>query len=479
MYILLFIGYSLLCIYGIIKIPFVRRSEIRPAFLVLFFALHVAAGLVHNIIAYRYYPGHGDIWNFYQWSFIYRHRLFSDFSLFLENNASLTYFTHNGIIGIQMFLNIFSFNSLTINTLLFSFPVFLGNIALFRLFRRRLPRAPLAAFTVFLLPSTLFWTSCIHREGVLYMLLGFLLYSFDRLLARQPDQPIHIRPRRTHILIFFMSFILLLYFRFSIALSLLPALGAWWLAERSFPRRRLLIFTGVGLSLLIILILTLPGFFHSLATGITFRQKEFSGLEGHSRLPLPEMDGTWRSIGSVLPAAVRNGGFEPLPGNGGQKIYLFFSLELLLIWAIIAITLVRSLTSRASAGLRPSSLLARSLRSARKRSAREPSQAATAHPSSSNPPVRPIASDLPAHPSSSNPPVRPFVTFCLLFSLSGLLLIGAIVPFAGAIVRYRSIFLPFLLAPALYGIRTTPFCSKINTWITRRLTTSGENTLSH
>src|SRR5260221_8767708 len=164
MHILLFIGYSLLCVYGIIKIPFIRNSGIRPAWLLLFFSLHVSTGLLHNVIAYRYYPEHGDIWNFYQLSFLYRHRLTADFSLFLADNSTLTYITHNGIIWIQMILNIFSFDNLAINTLLFSFPVFLGNIALFRLFRRRFPNSPLAAISVFLLPSTFFWTSCIHRE---------------------------------------------------------------------------------------------------------------------------------------------------------------------------------------------------------------------------------------------------------------------------------------------------------------------------
>src|SRR5258708_19610554 len=98
MHILLFIGYSLLCVYGIIKIPFIRNSGIRPAWLLLFFSLHVSTGLLHNVIAYRYYPEHGDIWNFYQLTFLYPHRLPPDFSLFLPYNSPLTYFTHTVLI---------------------------------------------------------------------------------------------------------------------------------------------------------------------------------------------------------------------------------------------------------------------------------------------------------------------------------------------------------------------------------------------
>src|SRR5260221_3060730 len=432
MHILLFIGYSLLCVYGIIKIPFIRNSGIRPAWLLIFFELHVMTGRLHNVIAFLYYPEHCDIWNFYQLSFLFRHRLTADFSLFLADNSTLTYITHNGIIWIQMILNIFSFDNLAINTLLFSFPVFLGNIALFRLFRRRFPNSPLAAISVFLLPSTLFWTSCIHREAVLYMLLGFLFYSFDQLLSRPAI--------RKHLIIIFSCLALILYFRFSILLSLLRALAAWRLAEGPWPRRRVLLLSGSAFLLLFLPALTLPGFFHPLAAAIPHRQQEFSSLEGHSRLALPVMDGTWTSIWKVLPYAIRNGLFEPLPGSGGQTIYLVFSFELSGIWVIVITVLVRQfIRSRQPAGARP---------------------------------VTP--------PGSSSAPSAPFILCCLSLALSGLLLIGAMIPFAGAIVRYRSFFLPFLMAPALCCLHSSPLIRSLDNWLSLHLfSLSGENPRSY
>ena len=45
--------------------------------------------------------------------------------------------------------------------------------------------------------------------------------------------------------------------------------------------------------------------------------------------------------------------------------------------------------------------------------------------------------------------IHPFVLCTVIFSLSVLLLIGYIVPAYGAIIRYRSIFLPFLLIPII------------------------------
>ena len=47
---------------------------------------------------------------------------------------------------------------------------------------------------------------------------------------------------------------------------------------------------------------------------------------------------------------------------------------------------------------------------------------------------------------------RPFVFFSLFFGLSLCLIIGYTVPVIGAIVRYRSIYLPFIIAPFALGI---------------------------
>ncbi len=50
-----------------------------------------------------------------------------------------------------------------------------------------------------------------------------------------------------------------------------------------------------------------------------------------------------------------------------------------------------------------------------------------------------------------------------------MLIIGFIVPFAGAIIRYRSIYLPFLVAPFLHRLAPVSLSEKINHWLTRFL----------
>jgi hypothetical protein len=447
MYILLFIFYSLLCGYGIWKIPFFQKSGIRPVLLLGLFALHVLTGCLHNMIAWRYYPGHGDIWGSFYFSLVDRHLLqTAQFHQLWIDNSTWDLFSHNGVRFVLVILNFFSFDNLYIDTLLFSFPVFLGNIALYRVFRRRFPADPLTAITIIILPSTLFWSSCIHREAVLYMSLGFLFYWLDRISAPTiPPQAVPTRPRtpaapRTR-LYAVCCFLVIVYFRTVVAALLIPALLAWWLTERPLSRRQAILLSGAFVAILVLFI-SIPGLSTLTLHKLSRFQGQFQALEGHSRLYLPAIDGTWKSLLHVFPAAVRNGLFEPLPGSGGQQIYLAFSVELILVWVVVlaAIPVLLDHIAGPSSIGRSRVLLLRS--------------------------TNPLKPSLSAPPS---PSTLAFSRCCLIFALLGMLMVGAIVPFAGAIVRYRSLYLPFLLAPFLHALASWPQIRRLNqrlaTWL--------------
>ena len=414
--VLLFILYCGLCGFGILKIPFFRKSGIRPAVLLTLFGLHVLAGCLHNLIAWRFYPEHGDIWFYFQFSFLERHRLLHDLQLFLYYNSSWDAVSHNAITYVQIILDTASFDNMWINTLLLSFPVFLGNIALYRVFRRQFPGSPLSAATAFLLPSTLFWTSCIHREALLFMLLGLLFYWVDKSLSGK-------NPRRA-LAYASCAFLAIIFFRFAVAIALIPALLAWLIALRPLPRRRGWIIGVTGMAVLLLFFLASPQLSAKLLRELGTLQHSFLILQGNSRLYLPVLNDSWTSLLEATPAALRNGLFEPLPGSGGQQIYQLFSLELLWIWAIVAAALLRRLILH--------------------------------KPTDSAPPA-----------STSPTTAIPFSRCCILFALISMLQIGLFIPFAGAIIRYRSIYLPFLVAPCLFSLRNWQPFQTFNTWLSR------------
>ena len=234
------------------------------------------------------------------------------------------------------------------------------------------------------------------------MLIGFLLHNLHRLLYNG-----FTWKRTIYSVIFFC---LIVWIRTAVAFLILPAIWCWFFVERPRLRKSLALF---GVVVTISLLLT-PAFQH-LPAGVARHQQEFLVLQGHSRLHLPALNGSWGSLFRILPIALKNGFFEPLPGSGGQSIYLLFSIELLLIWGTVIFAFVHNHRNRQNLGR-----------------------------------------------LTKDPVLTPFGWFCLLFALSGMLIIGVMIPFAGAIVRYRSIYLPFLLAPFLHSLRTVPLFQALN-----------------
>jgi len=407
MHILLFIIYTAVLGWILTRRPFFR--DIRPGMLLAFFGLRVAAGCLHNWVAYKYYPNHGDIWLFFHDSFVTRHLLFTDFHAFWADNSALAYLPHNLIEWMHVLFNFLSFDNFYINTLFFSFLTLGGHIALFRVFYERFGHDALSAACMLLLPSVLFWTSCIHTEGIIYPMLGWLFYTLHRCFRTGWT------PGR--ILLTLLLTGLTIFFRPAIAIGLLPAL-AWWTAAEIHLRRRTLLRAAAALVLLIALFSWLyPSILTLIPRTLSARQQEYQSLTGNSRIPLRLLEPTWTSMWHVLPDALFNGLFQPIPGAGGQKIYLFFSLELYAIWIIVALSLIKT------------------------------SLHLITH-----------SSKLTAQSSQ--------LKACLLLALLGMLLVGYIIPFVGAIVRYRSIYLPFLLAPCLAALQTYRFFPKLKNALT-------------
>lgn len=440
MHIFLFVFYGAVLCYIIPKVPLVRNSEIRPVFLLLLFACRVITGCLHNWVAYKYYPNHGDVWLFFRESFITRHQLFSNFHTFLADNSTWAYMPHNIIECMHVLLNFLSGDNLYISTLLFSFLTFLGSIALFRAFRYLFDDDLLCALCALILPSTLFWTSCILTEGLAYAFLGFFFYCAYRLFLPEKSTPALDPPKSNYRLYFLCLLFLLLiaFFRPAIALSLVCAIYCWWLAKGRLRRlfkskssnNRLFGWTLVIISGIILLVAANAALGGAVLRTLSARQKEFQALTGNSRIYLPILESDWRSFLDVLPFAFHNGFFEPLPGSGGQAIYLVFSAELILIWMIVGFA-----------------LLIRMLRPPAPRRKNEGSGA------------------------SRSGLLTAFGICSIVLALSGMLMIGYIIPFAGAIIRYRSIYLPFLITPFLHSFRSFQFIQNWNNWLNRTILT--------
>jgi len=409
----IFLLYFLLLCLAVTRIRFFTGS-IRPGYLVLLFAIHAAAGCMHTWIAFHFYPNHGDVWSFFEESIGMKQQLLKHpvqfFTAIFSNGGGFNMRdTTQPLLDVQyrilqyinVFLNILSFDNLYINTLLFSFPVFAGTMALFKAFYAASGKALTAFFCTLLLPSLLFWTSVVYKDGLFIMGAGCFLYCL-----LQPGKSISWK-----VILLLAGTALMIASRANALTTLLPAMLFFLLTEKKRMGRM----PAFGLTLAVVICMAiafnalLPG---GILTRICDRQRDFQLLAGGSRIYLPALAPTAAGFLSVFPVALVNGFFQPFPGVGGKPIYTAFSAELLFTWAIILFAgwlLVRKKTLRFSN----------------------------------------------------------FDIACLLFALPGMVIIGYMIPFAGAIIRYRSIYLPFLLAPFITVICRYPLprVPSINDWL--------------
>ena len=74
-------------------------------------------------------------------------------------------------------LDIFSFGHYYVNVVLYNFIVFFGSVALYRLFRDIYgDKSKPAVITCFLLPSLLFFSSTVHKDGLVFTALSVFCF---------------------------------------------------------------------------------------------------------------------------------------------------------------------------------------------------------------------------------------------------------------------------------------------------------------
>ncbi len=379
---------------------FFHSAGLRNGLFIFIFLLYGTVGCLHVWIAWNYYPAHGDIWNFFQWSLEIKKTILHDpgslgkyYSTqgldmgLTSNHSGWTRWQYQLIVLVYACFNFLSWDNVYTNTLLFSFFTLIGKTLFFKVLNRRYPRALLSTvFLSFFIPSVVFWTSPIHKEGVLIICFGLLLSGIDGMMRRQ------VSVRNTVFVL--LSLVIIFLIRKLVLLSLVPAIVLWMLVERWPLKQRAILLVAAASAILFLLISMVSPVSTKILALIASRQSEFLALEGGSKLVVPLLTNSAGSFFHGLPYALLNGFLMPLPGTGGQVIYSVFGLETIFLWLFAGWGLFLLLKSE-----------------------------------------------------SPYAPPDGFRIFSALFAISACLLIGYIIPFAGSIIRYRSILLPFLFLP--------------------------------
>lgn len=402
------LGIFYLTLITIILIHINRRNDnpISYQWLAAGYITKVLAGMAYGY-AYAHYFEISDSWMLYNESLKEYQYLLHNPSAFFStdlqfnnmtdvfsnaDNATWKNFDDNLFIKLLGILNILSGGNYYLTVVLFNFFPTLGLYYLYVTVQKSLASHKLLTFLlIFLLPSCLFWNSGIHKDGLIVFFSGALIYCICRSIYYRPNWKL------TTVAIICFAFIFL--FRNVTALLLVPGITAWiWSVSlgRKHYISYLVLYT-VFFCLFFVSSLLSPKF--NLPLKLSEKQHEFLALKGNSLLPLTPLEPTVKSFVSVFPEAVNHVFLRPYPTEVTGIFQLMSFLENIFTFSILIIAIWKFRSNLSTALL------------------------------------------------------HPFAIFLIALALSGLLLTGYIIPFTGAIVRYKSYYMVLLLLPFLSAIR--------------------------
>ncbi len=407
MYYILFFAYLIICCFLLLRIKFIKNSGLSSRVVVSLFLLKVLVGVIYGWININYLKS-GDTLTFFQNSIKETDLLFSNPSQYFKDFFTSQYGSYGEFLGtsnsfwndlrgtllekLLSIFNILSFKNYYIDSLLFNFLLFFGPIALYRFFLKIYPQQQLLIIIgVFLIPSTLYFTSGIHKDGLIFLGIGMCVYNAQLLFTSSGKR---LRP-----VIFLLFGLLLLFFiRNFFFMAIIPSLICWWIASKK-PNKTLVIFLAVYIVGLVIFFIS-PYLHPSLNLPEKVCNRQYAFLQmswAKSYIPTDSLQPFFVSFMKNFPAAVNHVFLRPYPSESYSIFYIAAMLENALL--ILVLFLFILLTKR------------------------------------------------------DTPFTYPAILFCIFFAVSCFIMIGYTVPIMGAIFRYKSVFLPFVLIPVFTGIK--------------------------
>ena len=402
---LVFAAYLILFAWLVTKTRFFIASGLSKAQLVILFLLKVMTGILYGWIgvyygemaqmldtwAYHYESIHeykvllSDPDRFF--SSIFRNPYGDSYTRFLAvENSWWNDLKGNSFIKLLAIFNVASFGNYYTNVIFYSFLTLFGAVGLYRVMKDCFPGNRLAIIlTTFLVPSFLYWTSGLHKDGLIFLGLVMVIYPVYFSLNENKLTVLRVLSMLTGLL-------MVLALRNFVIIPLLPALLAWLLASR-LTIRPWLVFAGIY-TFFAVLFFT-ARYIHprlNFPEAVVIRQQAFMGLGGNSAVDVQKLEPTVGSFLANLPEAFALSTIRPYPSDVRHLLSLAAATEINFLLFVVLVCLFFRKGERN---------------------------------------------------------VRPFNLFCVFFAFSVLLMIGYTVNILGAIVRYRSIVMTLLFIPVV------------------------------
>lgn len=231
------------------------------------------------------------------------------------------------VIRVNALLNLFTRGSYGLNLVVFLALSWLGSYWLFRLFMELSASKITSYIAAFLLPSTVFWSSGVLKEALLFFALGGFLYSLFQLYQRL---------RLDFLFLGILSLFLLSFLKIYILIALLPLVVITWIWARTGSW---LMLYSVAIGFLGLLALSQLLFFPEWSMLSTLQGKQFDFIQmahavnAGSIVPIIPMDGRLTTVLALIPLGIWNVLVYPDLSmlKNGQSILAFIENILILL----------------------------------------------------------------------------------------------------------------------------------------------------
>jgi hypothetical protein len=400
---LLFVFYLVLFAWIVTKVKFFIKTGLSKPQLISLFLLKVIAGIFYGWIG-TYYGGLAqmyDTWVYHNQGIVEYNLLFSDPEKYFTNIFHNPYqsgssqflasydsywndLKGNTFIKIVSIFNVFTFGNYYVNVILYSFVTLFGPIAIYRVMQDVYPqkKSVVLLFT-FLIPSFLYWTSGLHKEGLLFTGIAMVTYSIYFGLLQSKWSFLRL-------LIIIMGIGVILTLRNFIIIIFIPAILTWLIAGK-VPQYTSKVFW-VSYGVFVVLFFSLRYISPKLdfPQAVVNKQQDFLKHQGATSVPINALEPTIISFVKNTPQAINLSMMRPYPSNVRHIPSLAAALEISLLMLVVLLAFIF-----------------RDKGSSQKH----------------------------------------LIYFCFFFGISLMLSIGFSQNNLGAIVRYRSIALPLLIIP--------------------------------
>ncbi|MBB1283018.1 hypothetical protein HRH25_01440 [Flavisolibacter sp. BT320] len=400
---LVFAAYLILFAWLVTTTRFFLASGLTKPQLVIIFLLKVMAGILYGWVGVYYgeLAQMVDTWSYHFESLTEYKILISDPGHFFSSLFHNTYqdgyakflavenswwndLKGNFFIKLLAIFNLASFGNYYVNVIFYSFLSLFGPIGLYRVMQDFYPGNRLAIIlATFMVPSFLYWTSGLHKDGLIFLGMVMMFYPLYFLLKGKPLTLVAV-------ISMLLGFVLVLALRNFMVIPLLPAVLAWIMASKlSWESWKVF---GLVYALFFLLFFT-GKYIHprlDFPEEVVVRQEAFQNLGGGSAVEVDRLKPTVGSFLANLPDAFTLSTIRPYPSDVRHLLSLAAAVEInFLLLVVLACLLFRKQKIKLQA----------------------------------------------------------FTLFCFFFAFSVLLMIGYTVNILGAIVRYRSIVLTLLFIP--------------------------------